>query len=73
MLLLCYVYSYNLLGYQLIVDLIKESIEQFTELDIEMIYVLMKIIGFKLRSDSPGDLKDIILAIKEKADVDPWK
>ena len=33
----------------------------------------MKIAGFKLRSDSPSDLKDLILAIKEKADADTWK
>ena len=33
----------------------------------------MKIVGFKLRGDSPGELKDLILSIKEKADVEPWK
>lgn len=73
MLLLCYIYSYNLLGCQLLVDLIKEAVDQFTELDIEMIYVMMKIIGFKLRGDSPSDLKDIILSIKAKAETEEWK
>ena len=33
----------------------------------------MKICGFKLRGDCPGDLKDLILLIKEKADSDAWK
>ena len=33
----------------------------------------MKIGGFKLRGDSPADLKDVILLIKEKADSDDWK
>ena len=55
------------------VDLLKTCIDRFTELDIEIIATVMKIAGFKLRSDSPSDLKDLILAIKEKADSDTWK
>jgi singapore isolate B (sub-type 7) whole genome shotgun sequence assembly, scaffold_1 len=56
-----------------LLDLLKECAEHFTELDIESIFVVMKIAGFKLRGDSPSDLKDLILAIKQKADSDEWK
>ena len=66
-------YCYNLLTYHILVDLLKTCIDRFTELDIEAIATVMKIAGFKLRSDSPSDLKDVILAIKEKADSDTWK
>lgn len=55
------------------VDLLKEAAERFTELDVQLVYMVMKIAGFKLRGDSPSDLKDVILAIKAHADSDEWK
>lgn len=71
--LLAYFYFYNLLTSTLVVDLLKEGAKRFTEMDVEIIYTTMKICGFKLRGDCPGDLKDLILLIKEKADSDAWK
>lgn len=71
--LLVYFFFYNLLTSTLIFDLLKQCATRFTELDIEIIFMTMKIGGFKLRGDSPADLKDVILLIKEKADSDDWK
>lgn len=73
MLLLAFFYYNGLITFTLLTNLLMESASHFTELDIECIFVLMKIVGFKLRGDSPGELKDLILSIKEKADVEPWK
>ena len=73
MLLLAFFYYNGLITSTLLTNLLMESASHFTELDIECIFVLMKIVGFKLRGDSPGELKDLILSIKEKADVEPWK
>ena len=73
MLLLAFFYYNGLFTSTLLTTLLMESASHFTELDIECIFVLMKIVGFKLRGDSPGELKDLILSIKEKADVEPWK
>ena len=70
---IAYLYVFNLTTSTLLLDLLKECAEHFTELDIESIFVVMKIAGFKLRDDSPSDLKDLILAIKQKADSDEWK
>ena len=68
-----YLYVFNLTTSALLLDLLKECTERFTELDIESLFIVMKIAGFKLRGDSPSDLKDLILAIKQKADSDEWK
>ncbi|KAK8823689.1 hypothetical protein WA577_002608, partial [Blastocystis sp. JDR] len=73
MLLLAFFYYNGMITSTLLTNLLMESASHFTELDIECIFVLMKIVGFKLRGDSPGELKDLILSIKEKADVEPWK
>ena len=73
MVFIAYLYSLNLTTATLIVDLMKECAERFTELDVEMIFFTMKIVGFKLRGDAPGDLKDIILAIKKQAEMEQWK
>ena len=73
MLLLAFFYYNGLITSTLLTNLLMECASHFTELDIECIFVLMKIVGFKLRGDSPGELKDLILSIKEKADVEPWK
>ena len=73
MLLLAFFYYDGLTTSTLLTNLLTESAKRFTELDVECIFVLMKIVGFKLRGDAPGELKDIILSIKEKADVEPWK
>lgn len=35
--------------------------------------MVMKISGFKLRGDTPADLKDLIFSIKQNADKEEWK
>ena len=71
--LLAYFYFYNLLTSTLVVDLLTEGAKRFTEMDVEIIYTTMRICGFTLRGDCPGDRKDLILIIKDTADSDAWK
>lgn len=54
MLLLAFFYYNGLITSTLLTNLLMESASHFTELDIECIFVLMKIVGFKLRGDSPA-------------------
>ena len=70
---IAYLYAFNLTTSTLLVDLLKECAQRFTELDVEEIFMVMKISGFKLRGDTPADLKDLILSIKQNADKEEWK
>lgn len=64
--LLAYLYSFNAVSYSLIYDLLKESIKDFKEIDVEILLKLLKIGGARLRKDDPGALKDIVMLIQSR-------
>ncbi|KAJ3258636.1 suppressor of glycerol defect [Boothiomyces macroporosus] len=64
-----YLYCFGVVSCILVYDLIKLSIEEMHEIDVEILLRLLKICGSQLRSDDPTALKDIILMVKEKSEA----
>jgi nucleolar MIF4G domain-containing protein 1 len=67
LLLMCHVYNLGLVFCGLIYDIIRLFCNDFSELNIELLFKLLKTCGFQLRADDPSSLKDIIQVIQEKA------
>ena len=67
MLLLCYLYNFNIIHCTLIYDIIRELIRHFEELDVEMLLLILSHSGRALRSDDPSSLKEIVLLVQKRA------
>lgn len=67
MLMLCYFYNYNVINCRLIYDLIRDLIQSFTEIDVELLLLILSHCGSQLRSDDPTALKDIVSLVQEKS------
>ena len=63
-----HLYNFQVLGCTFIYDIIKNLIKGFTPLDIEMLLTLLKQAGPQLRRDDPSSLRDIVLAVQERAE-----
>ena len=66
-LILCYLYNYNIVHCSLMYDLIRELIENFSEMDVEVLLLILSHCGYQLRSDDPTALKDIVLLVQDRA------
>ena len=67
MLILCYLYNYNVIPCTIIYDIIRDMILHFTEIDIEILLLILTHCGYQLRCDDPVALKDIVLLVQERA------
>ena len=67
MLIICYLYNYNTVHCSLMYDVVRRLIESFTEIDVELLLLILQHCGSQLRSDDPTALKDIVLLVQEKS------
>ena len=67
LLIVCYLYNYGVIHCSLIYDLIRDFIENFTEIDVESLLLVLSHCGQQLRSDDPSALKEIVLLVKDRA------
>lgn len=66
-LFLCYLYNYGVVHCTLLYDLVRHLIKNFTEIDIELLLVILSNCGRSLRSDDPSALKDIVLLAQKRS------
>jgi len=66
MLILGYLYNYNIVHCSFMYDVIRHLIESFSEVDIECLLILLSHCGRSLRSDDPLALKEIVLLVQKK-------
>ena len=67
MLLVCYLYNYNVAHCTLMYDIVRKLITSFTEIDVELLLLILSHCGSQLRSDDPTALKDIVLLVQERS------
>jgi len=67
MLIICYLYNYSVVHCTLIYDLVLNFIQHFTELDVELLLLILSHCGQQLRSDDPTALKDIVILVQERS------
>eukprot|EP00658_Telonema_sp_P-2_P004281 TRINITY_DN11606_c0_g1_i3.p1 TRINITY_DN11606_c0_g1~~TRINITY_DN11606_c0_g1_i3.p1 ORF type:complete len:209 (-),score=60.52 TRINITY_DN11606_c0_g1_i3:164-790(-) len=67
LLLLAHMYNLKLIGCRLVYDVVIWLCESFNEESVAQILLLLKNIGFQLRSDDPAALKSLIQLAKTKA------
>ncbi|KAL7578336.1 hypothetical protein ACA910_012742 [Epithemia clementina (nom. ined.)] len=67
MLLLCYLYNFDIVHCSLIYDVIRDLIISFQEVDIELLLIILSHVGRSLRSDDPSALKAIVLDVQKRA------
>lgn len=66
MLILCYLYNFNIVHCSFMYDIVRHLIEKFSEVDIECLLLLLSHCGRSLRSDDPLALKEIVLLVQKK-------
>ncbi|KAL7306624.1 hypothetical protein TKK_0001305 [Trichogramma kaykai] len=66
-LMICHLYNFKVFGSQLIYQILDKLIEKFTEKEIEIILVVLKNSGFRMRKDDPLALKNLVIALQQKA------
>jgi nucleolar MIF4G domain-containing protein 1 len=67
-LILGYLYAFGLVACGLVYDLIRELVVKLGERDVELLLLLLRTAGHQLRGDDPAALKDIVLAVQERAE-----
>eukprot|EP01052_Picozoa_sp_SAG31_P026958 SAG31_NODE_2483_length_5627_cov_3.161390_3_plen_131_part_00 len=65
--MLVFFYLFNLVTPKLLYDLIRLLCKNMSELDVELLLLVLRNAGFKIRSDDPSSLKAIIVEISERA------
>lgn len=60
-------YGLQVFGSQLIYQILGKLAEEFGEKEIELILLILKAAGFRLRKDDPLALKELILNLQKKA------
>lgn len=63
LLLLCHLYVFRVAHAALVSDVLTLLAARLTELDMELLLLALQQVGFALRSDDPGLLRDIIAAV----------
>jgi nucleolar MIF4G domain-containing protein 1 len=66
-LLMTHFYNFQLVDCVLIYSMIEHLCKRFSEVDIELLLILLKYCGTQLRKDDPAALKDIITTIQTRA------
>lgn len=67
MLMLCYLYNFGVAHSLLMYDVVRNLIQHFTEVDVELLLLILSHCGHALRSDDPSALKEIVLLVQKKA------
>ena len=67
MLCLCYLYIFGVVHCSLMYDVVRDFIESFKEIDVELLLLILNHCGRALRSDDPSALKDIVLLVQKRA------
>ena len=67
MLVLCYLYNFSVAHCSLMYDLIRNIIDHITEVDVEILLLVLSHCGHALRADDPSALKEIVLLVQKKA------
>lgn len=62
-----YFFLVEMISANLIYDLVRKFCHQLTELDVELVLLLLRTCGFKIRQDDPISLKEIILLVEKQA------
>lgn len=62
-----YFFLVEMISANLIYDLVRKFCDQLTELDVELVLLLLRTCGFKIRQDDPISLKEIILLVEKQA------
>ena len=70
MLIVCYLYNFNIVHCAFMYDIIRHLIDKFSEVDIECLLLLLSHCGRSLRSDDPLALKEIVLLVQKKKTKD---
>lgn len=63
---LCYLYNFGLVHAVFMFDVVRTLIESFSDLDIELLLLVLSHSGQALRSDDPLALKEIVLSVHSK-------
>lgn len=66
-LVLCYLYNYGIVHCSLLYDVVRDLIQSFTEVDAELLLLILSHSGRALRSDDPTALKDIVLEVQKRS------
>lgn len=64
-LILCYLYNFGVVHCSLLYDIIRNMIESFREIDIELLLLILSHCGRTLRSDDPSALKEIVMLVQK--------
>mmetsp|Transcript_26630 Transcript_26630/g.30465 ORF Transcript_26630/g.30465 Transcript_26630/m.30465 type:complete len:820 (+) Transcript_26630:102-2561(+) len=66
---MCYLYNFGLIHSVFMFDIVRSFIDSLSELDIELLLLVLSHSGYSLRSDDPLALKEIVLAVEKKQDT----
>lgn len=66
-LLVCYLYNFNIIQCTLLYDIVRNLLESFREVDVELLLLILCHCGRALRSDDPVALKDIVTLVQKRA------
>ncbi|KAK0090494.1 hypothetical protein PV325_013400 [Microctonus aethiopoides] len=66
-LMISHLYNFKVYNSQLVYQILDKLLMKFTEKEIELILLILKTVGFRLRKDDPIALKELILNIQQKA------
>ncbi|XP_032455421.1 nucleolar MIF4G domain-containing protein 1 homolog [Nasonia vitripennis] len=66
-LMISHLYNFKVFGSQLMYQILDKMTEKFTEKEIEIILLVLKTAGFRMRKDDPLALKALILNLQQKA------
>lgn len=66
-LVLGYLYNFGVAHCSLMYDVIRNLIDNFTEVDVELLLLILSHCGHALRADDPSALKEIVLLVQKKA------
>lgn len=65
----CYLYYFDSFGANMMIGLINYLSDKLTEATLELLIIIFNLVGFKIRKDEPGVLKNIIEKIREKGKI----
>lgn len=66
LLCLCYLYNFGVIHCTLLYDIVRDCLDSFREVDIEMLLLILRHCGRALRTDDPSALKEIVLLVQKR-------
>lgn len=64
-----WLYDQRAIGCGMVYELVRLLSASLTEVNVELLLLLLRNVGLALRADDPGSLKDVILHIREQAEL----